>query len=68
MKKYSKEAKELLSSAELFEIKAGSSERTAPDQPTCKFVCTSCTACTTCTVCTTEVGGGSGNIGGNPIS
>ncbi len=55
MKKYSAEAKELLSQAELFEIKAGSSGRSTPEGPTCRYACVSCVGCTQCLTCTSKV-------------
>lgn len=50
MKKYSDEARELLSAVELYDIKAG--ESTAPPTPpTCGILCSTCVGCTTCTLC-----------------
>lgn len=52
MKKYSLEAKDLLSEAELCEIKAGLS---AIDPPAhCSLLCTTCVGCSSsCTTCVT---------------
>ncbi len=51
MKNHSLEAKELLSTAEMFEIKAGD-KKSANVEESCG-VCTNCLACTsTCTACT----------------
>lgn len=55
MKKYSAEAKELLTTVELYEIKAGTSGRSAPEEPTCKIACVSCVGCTQCLTCTSKV-------------
>lgn len=58
MKNYSKDALELLSSAELCDIKAGenSSGDTIIIIGSCTFSCkSSCTTCTSCTACSTFV-------------
>lgn len=48
MKNFSHEARELLSSIELYEIKAGAS----PNAQICNFMCATCVGCTTaCTSC-----------------
>ena len=52
MEKYSFEAKDLLSSAEMFDIKAGEKQSAMMDQG-CDL-CTSCLACTLCTACVSE--------------
>lgn len=56
MKKYSIEARELLSDVELYEIKAGAGEslETIKQEPTCGVMCASCVGCTSCTACTTR--------------
>lgn len=50
MKKYSIEARELLSAAELYDIKAGGGETKqisqATQEPTCGVMCASCVGCT----------------------
>ena len=55
-KKYSLEAKELLSQSEMFEIKAGEKVPITGDTCTaCAKTCVLCssgTACTTCKICT----------------
>lgn len=55
MKKYSVEAKELLTTVELHEIKAG--ERSEPDTitGTCGILCSNCIGCTSCTACTSSM-------------
>lgn len=61
MKKYSVEARELLSSIELYDIKAGTggpSTGETPQQPpmVCGVICTTCVGCTTsCTACTSTM-------------
>lgn len=58
MKKYSKDAHELLSTMELFEIKAGSGEQFEKEQPApaCGLLCATCVGCSSsCTACTTVV-------------
>lgn len=55
MRKYSVEAKELLSSMELYEIKAGASDKISKDLESSDCaLCSSCLACTSCTACTTK--------------
>lgn len=56
MKKYSIEARELLSAVELYDIKAGGGEnkQISTQQPTCGVMCASCVGCTSCTACTTR--------------
>lgn len=58
MKKYSKDANELLSTFELIEIKAGGTDQLEQMQPVqnCGIICTTCLGCTSsCTVCTTKM-------------
>lgn len=58
MKKYSTEAKELLTNAELYEIKAGTSGRDGDDQQpdACTLLCSTCIGCTTsCLACTSKM-------------
>lgn len=53
MKKYSLDAKDLLSKAEMFEIKAGEKQN-ATDKHSCDM-CTTCVGCSSsCTMCTTK--------------
>lgn len=52
MKKYSIEAKELLTTVELYEIKAGATEKADSLQPSCGVMCSSCVGCTSCMACT----------------
>lgn len=59
MKKYSIEARELLSAVELYNIKAGGGGKDKqiapqPEKPTCGVMCASCVGCTSCTACTTR--------------
>ena len=53
MKKYSTEARELLSSIELYNIKAGGGNEpeTGDESTDCTF-CSTCIGCTSCTICT----------------
>ena len=58
MKKYSKDAFELLSNMELFEIKAGGPDdpEDPEDEKEVCIICTTCVGCTsTCMVCTNKV-------------
>lgn len=67
MKKYSTEARELLSTMEQYEIKAGGEDdgdgTVIVIKPnicttvctTCTFCTNECTLCTTCTSCTTKI-------------
>lgn len=56
MKKYSSEARELLSSIELFEIKAGKEEQTNTTPDTSCTVCATCIGCSSsCTACVTKM-------------
>ena len=52
MKKYSLDAKDLLSKAEMFEIKAGEKQNATVEQ-SCD-ICSTCLACTSCTACTSK--------------
>lgn len=57
MNKLSKEALELLTTAELYEIKAGADPGTSPgpDKPGDCLFCSTCVGCSTeCMACTTE--------------
>lgn len=55
MRKYSVEAKELLSSMELYEIKAGTSDKISKEVESSDCtMCATCLACTSCTACTTK--------------
>lgn len=56
MKKYSNEARELLSAVELYDIKAGGGNngQIPTQQPTCGVMCATCIGCTTCMACTTR--------------
>lgn len=55
MKKYSNEARELLSSIELYDIKAGSGQQ-GPPPPACGVLCTTCIGCSvTCTACSSKM-------------
>lgn len=49
MKKYSLDAKDLLSKAEMFEIKAGENQNSTVEH-SCD-ICLTCLACTSCTAC-----------------
>lgn len=57
MKKFSLEAKELLSKAEMYEIKAGKGERIAEmnSQEACGLLCHTCIVCETCKSCSSKV-------------
>lgn len=59
MKKYSIEAKELLTNAELYEIKAGTDVkitiRNDTMQSSCGLMCIACVGCTVCKVCVSKV-------------
>lgn len=56
MKKHSTEAKELLTNAELYEIKAGASGRDEDLQPdACGVICNTCVGCTSCMACTSKM-------------
>ncbi|WP_157766258.1 hypothetical protein [Prevotella intermedia] len=55
MKKYSVEAKELLSSMELYEIKAGTNDKVSKEVELSDCtICASCLACTSCMACTSK--------------
>lgn len=52
MKKYSKDAKELLSTVELYEVKAGENKASDQEISICN---SSCMACTTCVACSSRM-------------
>lgn len=56
MKKYSIEARELLSETELYEIKAGGDDDMGAtrDPPTCGVICATCIGCVSCMACSTR--------------
>ncbi len=56
MKRFSIEARELLSAEELYNIKAGDGDNKPinPDIETCGLFCTNCVLCITCTSCNTK--------------
>lgn len=55
MKKYSHDARELLTDSELYEIKAGEASKGNGNEHSCTMCASTCVACATCVACTSTM-------------